>query len=80
MKILYYSAHPHLNLSDNTGYGTHMREVIAGFKYHGHEVKTLIIGGTSSSKPTNQHPQKTSSLKSKLKKLIPNIIWETIST
>lgn len=78
MKILYYSAHPHLNLSDNTGYGTHMREVIAGFEYHGHEVKPLIIGGTNSIKPTNPTSPNKKSLKSIVKKFIPKIIWETI--
>jgi len=80
MKILYYSAHPHLNLYASTGYGIHMREVIEGFKNEGHEVETLIIGGETPPKDNLKRvPQKTilTSLKAIIKKITPSIIWET---
>ena len=44
MKILYYSPHPHLHIEDQTGYGTHMREMIGAFEELGHQVKFLIAG------------------------------------
>ena len=77
MKILYYSGHPHLNLSANTGYGTHMREIIKGFENQGHEVRTLIIGGESTKSFINSTTS-TPSFRQKVKRFIPNIIWETI--
>ena len=45
MKILYYSPHPHLNLSAETGYATHMREMINAFQERGHTVILVIRGG-----------------------------------
>lgn len=76
MKILYYSGHPNLNLQDRTGYGTHMREVIKGFKNQGHEVEHFIVGG--SEKENQLGPQNSSTLKEIIKKIIPKILWETL--
>jgi len=42
MKILYYSPHPRLSMEAPTGYGTHMREMVAAWRKAGIEVKTLI--------------------------------------
>lgn len=77
MKILYYSAHPNLPLSSRSGPGTHMREIISAWKEDGHEVQVLIMGGNDIAPPTiNTTPRK--SLKSRIKPIIPKIIWETL--
>ena len=82
LKILYYSSHPGLNLTDRTGYGTHMREVIHAFREKGHEVRTVIMGGDSprleSATSDNSTPSKTRMIKDWLKKLIPGSLWERI--
>lgn len=44
MKILFLSAHPYLSPDHPTGYGTHIREVISGFRAAGYHVETLIAG------------------------------------
>ena len=69
MKILYYSPHPHLNLSDPSGYGTHMREIINAFQENGHTVETLIIGGEERSQSSSE--VKPSKVKMFLKSVIP---------
>jgi glycosyltransferase involved in cell wall biosynthesis len=75
MKILYYSPHPHLNLSDPSGYATHMREMIEAFKNNGHEVETLIMGGEHKRKlPVGE----ASRLKEVIKRVIPRFLWETL--
>jgi glycosyltransferase involved in cell wall biosynthesis len=75
MKILYYSPHPHLNLSDPSGYATHMREMIEAFKDNGHEVETLIMGGEVPKEAVGE----TKSLSKRfLKAVLPKLIWESL--
>ena len=78
MKILYYSPHPHLRIEDQTGYGTHMREMIAAFGKLGHEVQ-IFIGGRREmalgDAVTSRHSK--SSIKSLMKTFTPSVIWET---
>ncbi len=75
MRILYYSPHPHLYLEAPTGYGRHMREMINAWESQGHEV-SKVIGGQ---KPkTSNKSQAASGRKSRLKKLIPSLIWESL--
>ena len=79
MKILYYSPHPHLHIEDQTGYGTHMREMIGAFEELGHQVKFLIAGEqTMRPQASATSLQKPSHLKQILKAIIPGIIWETV--
>ena len=79
MRILYYSPHPHLHIEDQTGYGTHMREIIGAFKELGHEVKFLIAGEqTMRPQASVTSPKQPSRLKPILKAIIPNIIWESV--
>ncbi len=75
MKILYFSPHPHLNLAGSTGYGRHMREIIAALKKNGHDVQTLIVGGETLSESSGET---SNGCKKILKKIIPGIIWETL--
>jgi len=79
MKILYHSPHPNLHLEDQTGYGTHMREMIAAFENLGHEVH-FLIAGHQEVKPTKKQEfqARKSPLKSILKALIPHLIWESL--
>jgi len=77
MRILYYAPNPQLSLSAQTGYGTHMREMINSWRDLGHEVDTLIVGNNTDS-PEQAKPTKTLNLKWALKKLTPNYIWETL--
>lgn len=76
MRILYYSPHPNLNLTDPAGYGTHMREMIAAFRSLGHEVQPLIMGGTEP-RPAQEAPS-PSLLKRIAKRLIPTRRWEAL--
>lgn len=76
MKILYYSPHPDLNLASPTGYGTHMREMIAAFERAGHQVETLIRGGETLPE-TSAGPSPGRRGKQVLKKLLPNRLWES---
>lgn len=79
MKILYHSPHPHLRIEDQTGYGTHMREMIAAFESLGHEVHFLIAGHQAvKTKPKRESQTRKSRVKRILKALIPNLIWESI--
>lgn len=76
MKILYYSSHPHLNLSAQTGYGIHMREVISEFRKLGIEVYPVINGGKELN--TGNHSVAQAHQKSLIKNILPSIIWQTI--
>lgn len=79
MKILFYSPHPHLRIEDQTGYGTHMREMIAAFESQGHKVHFHIAGQQIVRTATKQKSKtRQSTLKSILKFLLPQLIWETI--
>jgi glycosyltransferase involved in cell wall biosynthesis len=73
MKILYFSPHPHLNLASPSGPGTHMREVIAGFRARGHEVKTFIVGGES----LRQVGLQIAFKQRWYKKWLPASLWQT---
>ena len=76
MKILYYSPHPHLNLSAGTGYATHMREMIAAFQALGHTVHFVIRGGTDSKVgDSNSDPPPW---KQFLKKVFGRYIWRSL--
>ncbi len=74
MRILYYSPHPHLRLNATTGYGTHMREMIAAWRKKGIEVKTLIAGDLQEESQGVQSTNKTRSVK----RVVPRLIWETM--
>lgn len=73
MKLLYYSPHPQLRLDAPTGYGTHMREMIAAWRRMGVEVKTLIAGDEVS----GEYGESNQSRFSRWKKHVPSIFWET---
>lgn len=77
MKILYYSPHPQLRMNAPTGYGTHMREMIAAWQRMGIEVKTLIGGDLEESTETasTESPQGRFS---SVKAMIPGLIWESV--
>ncbi|WP_299821853.1 glycosyltransferase family 4 protein [uncultured Pontibacter sp.] len=76
MKILYYSSHPNLNLASPSGYGTHMREMIAAFRELGHEVKPVIMGGTSLIN-SDLAIKGRSPLKHLIATCVPNYVWES---
>lgn len=79
MKILYYSPHPHLRIEDQTGYGTHMREMIAAFETLGHDVDFLIAGHQAVyAKEAQESNIRRPKFKKVFKFLIPQLIWETI--
>lgn len=66
--------HPHLNLAAPSGPGTHMREVIEGFRQHGNEVVPFITGGTELS--TASAPIQFR--KSRFRAFIPDLVWHSI--
>lgn len=77
MKILYYSPHPQLSMNAPTGYGTHMREMIAAWKKMGVEVHTCIAGDISGQ--TYQGSKTTKGGKfQNVKKFIPKLAWESM--
>lgn len=78
MKILYYSAHPHLRIEDQTGYGTHMREMIAAFETLGHDVDFLIAGHQSVPVEETLGSNTRSFIKEFFKFMIPGLLWETL--
>lgn len=81
MKILYYSPHPHLNLSDPAGYGTHMREMIKAFKELGHDVETLIMGGEDRVETIGSNEDDLSggtNIKDFIKSFSSQYIWYTL--
>lgn len=78
MKIIYYSSHPYLNLSDPTGYGTHMREMIYAFQELGHTVIPVILGGTNTESINHKASNIKSTIKSLIKKIIPRIFWNSL--
>ena len=75
MKILFYSPHPTLYFDAPTGYGSHMRGIVNGFREEGHTVEILVLGNkpqaTDSSTQSN-------SFKSILKKVLPKMLWRTL--
>lgn len=76
MRILYYSPHPQLKLGAPTGYGTHMREMVAAWRNMGIEVKTLIAGDLYSD---NSHGvSENSPKKAIIKRVLPALVWESL--
>jgi len=75
MKILFYSPHPTLYFDAPTGYGSHMRGMVNGFREEGHTVEILVLGNKPQS--ANSSTQ-TNSFKSTLKKVLPKILWRTL--
>ncbi len=78
MKILYFSPHPNLYLNLPSGPGIHMREMIAGFEKLGHKVTPLIMGGVDLQQVSRAAQSKGSSIKQKIKKVIPPKLWQTV--
>ncbi len=75
MKILFYSPHPTLYFEAPTGYGSHMRGMVKGFREEGHIVEVLVLGN----KPIPEVSKTNSkSIKDFLKKITPKILWRTI--
>ena len=77
MKILYYSPHPQLSMNAPTGYGTHIREMIAAWRRMDIEVQTCIAGDFD----RGEYQSAESAGKGKfggLKKLMPGFIWESL--
>jgi len=77
MRILYYAPNPQLSLNAQTGYGTHMREMINSWRELGHEVDAFIAGDGQNS-VGHSKPVETANLKTALKRFTPNFIWETL--
>lgn len=75
MKILFYSPHPTLYFEAPTGYGSHMRGMVNGFREEGHTVEILVLGNKPQS--TDSFTQ-TNSFKSILKKVLLKILWRTL--
>ncbi len=75
MKILFYSPHPTLYLEAPTGYGSHMRGMIHGFREDGHTVDVLVMGKAQASAVKNDY---SFDLKSLAKLFFPKILWRTL--
>ena len=75
MKILFYSPHPTLYFDAPTGYGSHMRGMVNGFREEGHTVEILVLGKKPQSRDSSIQ---TNSFKSVLKKVLPKILWRTL--
>jgi glycosyltransferase involved in cell wall biosynthesis len=75
MKILFYSPHPTLYFDAPTGYGSHMRGMVNGFREEGHTVEILVVGKKP---PSAASINPSTSLKILFKKVIPNILWRTL--
>lgn len=74
MKILYYSPHPQLKMSAPTGYGTHMREMIAAWRKMDVEVKTFVAGDRGGESYGESRPSKFA----RFKNMVPKVVWESI--
>jgi glycosyltransferase involved in cell wall biosynthesis len=79
MKILFYSGHPTLSLHAQTGYGTHMREMIRAFEEAGHEVHVFVQGQWLGRDWSKERPSsEANTMKSQgLKHILPPLFWET---
>jgi glycosyltransferase involved in cell wall biosynthesis len=79
MKILYYSSHPQLKLSVQSGPGTHMREMITALQNAGHEVLPLIMGEEiNKAKKSGESAESLTGMKRILKKVIFASLWRTL--
>ncbi len=75
MKILFYSPHPTLYIEAPTGYGSHMRGMVNGFREEGHTVEILVLGN----KPQSiESVAQKNRFKSILKTALPKILWRTL--
>lgn len=77
MKILYYSPHPQLSMHAPTGYGTHIREMIAAWRRMDIEVQTCIAGDVDQ----GEYQSGDNSSKGKFgvaKRLMPKFIWQSL--
>jgi glycosyltransferase involved in cell wall biosynthesis len=74
MKIIYYSAHPNINMAAPSGPGTHIREVVNALRANECEVITLIAGGETLAQ---QHGQIVYA-KRTWKRWIPSWVWQTL--
>ncbi len=77
MKILYYSPHPQLSMHAPTGYGTHMREMIAAWRRMGVDVQTCIAGDSDESPYASQVNPPRGKFDG-IKKLTPKFIWQSL--
>lgn len=75
MRILFYSPHPTLYFEAPTGYGSHMRGIVKGFRDEGHSVEVLVLGKKTNQKEINANSK---SFKGFLKKITPKFIWRTL--
>jgi glycosyltransferase involved in cell wall biosynthesis len=75
MKILFYSPHPTLYFNAPTGYGSHMRGMVQGFREEGHSIEILVIGKKPEATATIVN---STSTKAFLKNVMPKIIWRTL--
>jgi glycosyltransferase involved in cell wall biosynthesis len=75
MKILYVCTHPHINIAEHSGPGTHVREVVKALKNKGHEVAVFAAGGDQIQ---TRKPSIESRTKSSLRQWIPRFIWESL--
>ena len=78
MIVLYYSPHPDLALNSQTGYGTHMREMIRAFEEAGHEVDPLVMGGEGGQPGGAERASWKRRLKNMIKTVTPGPVWETL--
>ncbi|HMO39157.1 MAG TPA: glycosyltransferase family 4 protein [Saprospiraceae bacterium] len=79
MRILYYSPHPQITFDDQSGAGTHIREMIKAFEQAGHEVYPLIMGNRVTPPNSKGNEEvKIAGFKGIGKKILPRSIWETI--
>jgi glycosyltransferase involved in cell wall biosynthesis len=76
MRILYYSPHPQLKLGAPTGYGTHMREMVAAWRNMGIEVKTLIAGDLYSD--LSYGVSENSPKRAIIKRVLPALVWQSL--
>jgi glycosyltransferase involved in cell wall biosynthesis len=75
MKFLYVCTHPHINIAEHSGPGTHVREVIKALRNQGHEVAVFASGGDQIESTTSIGGSRA---KSSLRKWIPRFIWESL--
>ena len=79
MKILYYSPHPDLLLHAQSGYGTHMREMIKAFERCGHDVETLIMGNVLKKNTSSAKLHSNGQfIKQLIKQIVPKFVWESL--
>src|SRR5690606_31228403 len=77
MKILYYSPHPQLSMRAPTGYGTHIREMIAAWRRMDIEVHTCIAGDITNGE-RGYNPGSPKGKFHNLKKWMPKIVWQSL--